>query len=280
MTGPASTTLLYRLAASYDQDIHYWEPYDAHSRNISPSLLWQPSDRVSVSLKYENFRKLESPQIMQKPGYGRQSGVVPTPSDPNLSGVDVPGLPDTWNSMSDVDYRRSETEGLNAWIDFKADEHWNLRGGYAKQHYSVDALFSGNLGMANNTTFLQGRRLRGQTYTNRGETLSVDAVGQLPLRRREPARAARRAARQAALRQLGRPGAERPGAGQRPDRLAAAAVGPARSVHLEPPRRHPALRAHRERRPTAAPTPPTSRSTPAARWVCSTTGCCCWPAGA
>ena len=178
VTGPASSTLLYRLAASYDQDIHYWEPYDAHSRNISPSLLWQPSDRVSVSLKYENFRKVESPQVMQKPGYGRQSGVVPTLSDPNLSGVDVPGLPDTWNSMSDVDYRRSESEGLNAWIDFKADEHWNLRGAYAKQDYSVDALFSGNFGMPNNSTFLQGRRLRAQTYTNHGETFSVDGVGQ------------------------------------------------------------------------------------------------------
>jgi len=179
VTGPATNTLLYRVAASYDQDIHYWEPYDAYSRNISPALLWQPNDRVSVSLKYENFRKIESPQIMQKPTYGRQSGLVPTPADPNLQGLDVPGLADTWNSMSDVDYRRSETEGLNAWIDFKADEHWNIRGGYAKQYYSVDALFSGNFGMANNTTFLQGRRLRTQAYTNRGETFSVDAVGQL-----------------------------------------------------------------------------------------------------
>jgi len=67
LTGPASRTLFYRLAASYDQGMHYWEPYDAHSRNISPSLRWQPSDRVSVSLKYENFRKVETPQVMQKP---------------------------------------------------------------------------------------------------------------------------------------------------------------------------------------------------------------------
>lgn len=178
VTGPASTTLLYRLAASYDQDMHYWDPYDAHARNISPTLLWQPNDRFSVSLKYENFRKFESPQVMQKPGYGRQSGIVPTPSDPNLSGADVPGLPDNWNSMSDVDFRRSETEGLNAWMDYRAGEHWHVRGGYARQSYSVGALFSGNFGMSNNTTFLQGRRLRAQTYNNHSETFSVDAVGQ------------------------------------------------------------------------------------------------------
>ena len=177
LTGPASKTLFYRFATSYDHDIHYWDPYDAHSWDISPSLLWQPSERVSLSLRYEKFRKVEEPQLMQKPGYGRQNGVVPTPSDPNLQGVDVPGLPDNWNSMSYADFRHSDTNGLGAWIDFKADDHWNLRTGYSRQDYEVDALFSGNLGMADNTTFLQGRRFRRQTYTNRGDTYEAEAVG-------------------------------------------------------------------------------------------------------
>lgn len=177
VTGPMSDTLFYRLAASYDQDLHYWEPYDAHSRNISPSLLWQPNDRVSVTLKYEDFLKVESPQVMQKPLYGPQAGLVPTPVDPNRSGVEVPGLPNNWNSMSDADYRRSETKGVSAWLDFKADDHWNLRTGYSHQDYEIDALFSGNLGMANNTTLLQGRRFRGQLYTNEDSTYEAQAVG-------------------------------------------------------------------------------------------------------
>jgi len=177
LTGPLSKTLFYRLAASYDQDIHYWDPYDAYSRDIAPSLLWQPSERLSISAKYETFLKVEKPQLMQKPGYNRQAGVVPTPSDPNLQGVDVPGLPDNWNSMSSADFRESDTNGLSAWIDFKADDHWDLRTAYSHQEYQVDALFSGNLGMANNATFLQGRRFRGQTYTNRGDTYELQAVG-------------------------------------------------------------------------------------------------------
>jgi iron complex outermembrane receptor protein len=177
VTGPATSTLFYRLAASYDQDSHYWEPYDAYSRDIAPSLLWQPNSRVSVSLKYENFRKTESPQLMQKPGYNTQAGVVPSAGDPNLSGVNVPSLPASWNSMSHSDYRTSESGALSSWIDFKAGEHWNLRTGYSHQDYKVDALFSGNLGMANNSTFLQGRRVRGQTYTNRDDTGEVQAVG-------------------------------------------------------------------------------------------------------
>lgn len=181
VTGPASETLFFRLAASYDQDMHYWEPYDAHSRNIAPSLLWQPSERVSISLKYENFRKLEEPQVMQKPGYSRQVGVVPTPSDPNLSGVDVPGLSDNWNSMSYADFRESDTNNLSTWIDFKVNDHWGLRTSYSHLEYEVDALFSGNLGMANNTTFIQGRRFRGQVYTNRDDTFQADAVGKYKL---------------------------------------------------------------------------------------------------
>jgi iron complex outermembrane receptor protein len=181
VTGPVSDTLSFRVAGSYEQDINYWQPYDAHSRDLSPSLLWQPASGVSVSLKYERFHKMEAPQVMQKPGYGRQAGLVPTEADPNRQGEDVPGLPDDWNSMADVDYRRSDTEAASAWVDIEASPHWNLRLGHARQRYTVDALFSGNLGMSNNSTLLQGRRLRRQTYANRDETLAVDAVGQYRL---------------------------------------------------------------------------------------------------
>ncbi|HEY5960285.1 MAG TPA: TonB-dependent receptor, partial [Polyangiaceae bacterium] len=177
VTGPASKTLFYRLSASYNQDMHYWDPYDAHSTDIAPSLLWQPSERVSVSLKYENLHKTETPQLMQKPGYVSQTGVVPTLTDPNLIGVDVPGLPNNWNSMSYADFRRSDTKGLSSWIDFKADDHWNLRTSYSHQAYQVDAVFSGNFGMANNTTFLQGRRFRRTIYTNHDDTYETQAIG-------------------------------------------------------------------------------------------------------
>lgn len=174
---PLGQDLALRVAAAYDQDIHYWQPYDAHMSSVAPSLRWTPHRRVSVTLKAEQYRRRESPQLMQKPGYGRQSGLVPTPADPNLIAVDVPGLPDNWNSMSDVDYRRSDSSSASAWVDVEADEHWHLRAGYSRLRFEVDALFSGNLGMANNTTFLQGRRLRRQDYTNHAESIAVDGVG-------------------------------------------------------------------------------------------------------
>ncbi len=181
LTGPATSTLFYRLTASDSRDMHYWDTYNARSWDIAPSLLWQPNDRVSVALKYESFRKIETPQLMQKPGYNTQSGIVPTNKDPNLSGVDVPGLSNTWNSMSYADFRNSGSDNFTAWLDLKASDHWNLRASYSHLRYDVDALFSGNLGMANNATLLQGRRFRRQTYGNGDDTYEVQGVGQYRL---------------------------------------------------------------------------------------------------
>jgi Outer membrane receptor proteins, mostly Fe transport len=181
ITGPISKTLFYRWGTSFVHDIEYWKPYNANSRNIAPSLLWKPSNKVSISIKYESFYKDEEPQVMQKPGYNTQAGILPTPSDPNLSGVDVPGLPDNWNSMSFADFRRSSAKGLSTWIDFRADSHWNIRGGYSYQDYKIDALASGNFGMSNNTTFMQGRRFRHQIYSNTDNTFQIDAAGKYKL---------------------------------------------------------------------------------------------------
>lgn len=177
VTGPASRTLFYRVVAAGDHDMAYWKPYDAYSWNVAPSLLWQPSERLQVAVKYEQLRKRETPQLMQKPGYGAQTGPTPTPGDPNRSGEDVPGLPDNWNSMSDADFRNSDTRALNAWADWKASDRWNLRAGYSHLEYEVDALFSGNLGMPDNATLIQGRRLRRQVYSNAHDTWEVQALG-------------------------------------------------------------------------------------------------------
>jgi iron complex outermembrane recepter protein len=73
------------------------------------------------------FRIRKNSRAGQKPGYNIQAGVVPTATDPNLSGVDVPGLPDNWNSMSFADFRRSETNGISGWLDLNVGDHWDLR---------------------------------------------------------------------------------------------------------------------------------------------------------
>lgn len=181
VTGPALEVFRYRAIASVEHDISYWKPYDAHWFDLAPSVIWQPSERMSLTLKAEYFGKRESPQVMQKPGYSAQKGVVPTPSDPNLDGVDVPGLPNNWNSMSFADFRNSFSFNLEAWLDVKADDHWSLRASYAHQKYQVDAAASGNFGMSNDNPFAQGRRFRHQTYTNWDDTVEGAATGKYSL---------------------------------------------------------------------------------------------------
>jgi iron complex outermembrane receptor protein len=177
VTGPITKGLYFRLADTYDQDIRYWDPYDAHSIDVAPALLWQPTDSLSLSLKFEHFEKREDPGVTQKPGYPAPAGIVPSKSDSNLSGVDVPGLPRNWNTMAFGDFRDSDTSQLEALLNYKANEHWDLRLGYSHLEYKVDELFSGNLGMANTHTWLQGRRLRRQAYTNYDDTFESEAVG-------------------------------------------------------------------------------------------------------
>lgn len=177
ITGPALEVFRYRAVAAVEHDIDYWQPYNAHWYDFAPSLVWLPNHRMSLTVKAEYFGKRESPEVMQKPGYSSQKGVVPTPSDPNLSGVDVPGLPDNWNSMNFSDFRNSFAYNLEAFLDVKAGDHWSLRASYAHQKYQVDSSFSGNFGMSNDLPFSQGRRFRYQTYTNWDDTFEGDAAG-------------------------------------------------------------------------------------------------------
>ncbi len=177
VTGPLLRGLLFRVVSSADQDIHYWKPYDARSFALASALRWQPSQSATLTVKHELYRKRESPQLMQKPGYGRQSGVVPTSEDPNLSGVAVPGLPDDWNGLATNDFRNSDTNSVSATLDVAADEHWDLRAAYAHQNHEIGAVFTGNFGLANDLPFSQGRRFRRQTYSNSEDTFGLDATG-------------------------------------------------------------------------------------------------------
>lgn len=177
VTGPLWKTLFFRATGSFDQDIHYWHPYDAHSYDLAPALAWRPARWLTLTVKHELYAKREGPQLMQKPGYARQSGVVPTPSDPNLAGVSVPGLPSDWNGMSNDDFRNSDTATFSATLDVEILDHWSARASYVHGKYDIDAVFSGNFGISQAFPFAQGRRFRRQRYTTWSDTFDVGLTG-------------------------------------------------------------------------------------------------------
>ncbi|MFT3868469.1 MAG: TonB-dependent receptor [Nibricoccus sp.] len=176
VTGPIQKDLLYRAAYSYNHDIEYWKPYEANQSDFAPQLLWKPNSSATLSVKYETYRKEETPPVFQKPGWGYSNGVIPTATDPNYSGVDVPGLPSNWNSMADSDYRISKDDSVLATLDLKANDNWVARASYSFDRNTVDMVFSGNLGVTNGS-YIQGRRWRGVTYKTTSNTFEGQLVG-------------------------------------------------------------------------------------------------------
>lgn len=180
VTGPVTAGLSYRLATSYTHDMEYWKPYESNQTVIAPQILWQLNEHAVLALKFEDFHKKETPHVMQKPGWGYSSGLLPTANDPNLSAVDVPGLPDDWNSMAFSDFRDSRDRSVTATLDVKAGSHWDVRLGYAHDKNTIDQTFSGNLGMTNGTYF-QGRRWRWGIYENTTDIVEGQLTGKYEL---------------------------------------------------------------------------------------------------
>jgi len=176
VTGPLSKSVSYRIALSDTHDIEYWKPYKSDQSDIAPQILWKLNDNASLSVKYERFSKHEDPPVFQKPGWGYSNGLAPTAADPNLSGVDVPGLPPDWNSMANTDWRDSVDSSVMAALDVKATDNWDLRAAYSGDNNTIAAEYSGNLGVTNGSYF-QGRRVRGAVYTNTSNTVETQATG-------------------------------------------------------------------------------------------------------
>ena len=176
VTGPIAKGLSYRLASSFTHDMEFWDPYDSDQTVIAPQIRWRLNDQATLSVKYEDFHKKETPQLMQKPGWGYSSGLLPTEADPNLSGVDVSGLPDDWNSMADTDFRDSRDTSLTTTLDVNAGKNWDMRLGYSHDKNKIDQTFSGNLGVTN-SSFIQGRRWRYGYYENTTDIVEGQLTG-------------------------------------------------------------------------------------------------------
>lgn len=169
LTGPAGGGLFYRVVLAGSHDMNYWKPYDSNQTDFAPQFLYKASDQVSLAVKFEQFHKRETPQLFQKPQWGGTRSGLPTefakqadplvanpvlpaglPSwvadmgnDPNLAGVIIPGLPQTFNQMADSDFRDSKDSNVSAVLDVQANEHWSGRVAYGLDRNIIDMTFSG-----------------------------------------------------------------------------------------------------------------------------------------
>ncbi len=133
--------LLFRFNAAYENALEYVDRAKGRTAVILPSLLWKPSDRISVQLDYQHFERRENPSYnflpnMTLTGLNRVLSFGPDASNVNRAFTTALvddgflgyfPLPRAFNYGSSNDYRHTNNEFLNAEITMRAGSNWNIR---------------------------------------------------------------------------------------------------------------------------------------------------------
>lgn len=132
-TGPIVKGLNYRFVVTSGQDAHYYDAYDANRWAASGSIAWQINKTGQIVVSYEKFDKDESPML----------NPLPTTYDSRLpaglqSGMFFPGLPRTFNTSDNANYRYTKNDNFVAEYNQGIGEHWNTRLVYAASKRDID----------------------------------------------------------------------------------------------------------------------------------------------
>ncbi|AOS44197.1 Ferripyoverdine receptor precursor [Lacunisphaera limnophila] len=135
--------LLFRFNGVYENGLEFLNPGAQKTRVLAPTLTWNISDRVALTVDYQWFRRRENPpQAQLKPnveivglppasGILSASGLLINP----LNNID-PGfltyypLPRDFNYVSRSDYRDSDYESVNAELTARLNDHWTARANF------------------------------------------------------------------------------------------------------------------------------------------------------
>jgi iron complex outermembrane recepter protein len=148
-TGPiGQTKAFYRLAGSWQNDFEYYDAYEAQQFDIAPSLLWQVTPNVNLTIDYEHFQKNEIPLMM-----------IPNIAFPRPAGYPYAAyldraypVPQNFNTSDYSDFRDSVFDNVNINAEFKLGEHWSARAAYAYLFRNVDFFAHGNYSLGNTAT--------------------------------------------------------------------------------------------------------------------------------
>ena len=142
--------LLFRINAAYENGIEYFKPSKSRTAVMVPSVLWKITDRVTLKVEYQDFRRKETPYANVLPsvevvaaapvsGILGSAGVLQNPNDLNDFGfVGYYPLPRDFNSNSVNDYRKTHFETFSTELGVKIGEQWN-----ARVNYTVNRAYDG-----------------------------------------------------------------------------------------------------------------------------------------
>ena len=141
--------LLFRLNAAWENDIEYFEPGQATTTVVAPTLTWRITDKVALTVDYQKLTKKEAPPYATRLPTSRI--VAPLPSSGILSTASVLQensgedrgfgnfypLSDSFTISANTDRRDSDMESLNAELTAQFNDHWTARANFTQNDYKI-----------------------------------------------------------------------------------------------------------------------------------------------
>lgn len=168
--------LLFRFNGEYQNLFQWIRPYRSRDFELAPTVTWKTSKNSELTVSYEWFRRRESPQNFKKID-------VLDPNTFDDLGVNViypHPLPNSFNFLSNRDWRRTDQEMLDLAESVRLGDHWFAKGLFEWTQGRVDELYTGVSNLVANpdgTVPLLARRVRYQLDRNRGHTFQLDLAG-------------------------------------------------------------------------------------------------------
>jgi iron complex outermembrane receptor protein len=203
-----SDKLLFRFNGVWENGIQYYAPSKQRTWVTDPVFIWNITKRVSLTVDYEWFHRIETPPAQFKPNMEvpniKPANTATTTNlyDPGFLGY-YPGLSRTSNYSSNTDRRESDFNSLNTELDVKFSDHWTSRtnftwgqnresqkltglasislttpAGYpgGATQFAADILKNPNIALLSPSAIL-GRRKRLQEDFGHGEAIQAEVAG-------------------------------------------------------------------------------------------------------
>ncbi len=141
--------LLFRLNTAWENDIEYFEPGQAGTTVIAPTLTWRVTDKVAVTLDYQKLDKKEAPPFATRLPTSRivaplpASGILSTASVLQQNSGEDRGfgnfypLPDSFTISANTDRRDSVMESFNAEVTAQLSDRWTARANFNRSEYEI-----------------------------------------------------------------------------------------------------------------------------------------------
>jgi len=164
--------LLFRINASWTNDLQYVEGSKGRNTVIAPVVTWNITPAASLRVSYQRFRRQETPPANLLPlvsiatpasvvgSFNATNGYpVPTAALVHQGGQDLaggyrnfsdPGYLNRWvgfsrrfNQSSANDFRNTDLQSFNAEFSIKVGDRWNARAGVGRNQSSNDQFQTG-----------------------------------------------------------------------------------------------------------------------------------------